>query len=54
MTNLTPEQLAVSVPDPYWVALLPPDVPEEEFDYKYDEHLNEAEDDDDSDLFDHE
>jgi len=51
MTNLTPEQLAVSVPDPYWVALLPPDVPEEEFDYA--EHLNEAEDDDDSDLFDH-
>jgi hypothetical protein len=52
MTNLTPEQLAVSVPDPHWVALLPPDVPEEEFNYEYAEHL--AENDDDSDLFDHE
>ena len=52
MTNLTPEQLAVSVSDSDWVALLPPDVSEKEFDYDYAEHLNEAEDD--NDLFDHE
>ena len=53
MLNLTPEQLAISVPDPYWVRFLPADVPEEEFDYEYAEHLAE-DDEDDSDLFDHE